>query len=420
MKKSANEVRLSFLTYFERHGHRVMPSSPLVPHDDPDAAFHERWDEPVQGRVSRPRAAQLPSCDHRAEMHARQREAQRSRERRAVAQAPHVLRDAGEFLVRRLLQEGRHPVRLGAAHERMEAAGGSTLRHCVQGGVRCPQGRGRLRRLEDIPPRRTHRRARRRRQLLADGRHRPVRPVLGDLLLPGSRHSLRRGGGWPQVPRARVQLRPLHRDLEQRLHGVRPAGGRHAAASAGAVHRHRHGARADYRGPPGRPVELRHRPLHPAAVGDRRAGTRPLRGLDVAGGRLDARGGRPHAGDDVPHRRRGCAVERVAGIRAAEDHAARHAARETPGRHRALPASPGRRRLSAISARPIRSSARAARRSSRSSAPKKSGSMRCLPADCRVSRNCSTKRRHEADWCPAMRRSGCTTRSASRATSSKT
>ena len=30
------------------------------------------------------------------------------------------------------------------------------------------------------------------------------------------------------VPRPRVQLRPLRRDLEQRVHGVRPAGGRHA------------------------------------------------------------------------------------------------------------------------------------------------------------------------------------------------
>jgi alanyl-tRNA synthetase len=36
---TANEIRLSFLTYFERHGHRIVSSSPLVPHDDPTLLF---------------------------------------------------------------------------------------------------------------------------------------------------------------------------------------------------------------------------------------------------------------------------------------------------------------------------------------------------------------------------------------------
>jgi alanyl-tRNA synthetase len=36
---TANEIRNSFLKYFERNGHRIVPSSPLVPHDDPTLLF---------------------------------------------------------------------------------------------------------------------------------------------------------------------------------------------------------------------------------------------------------------------------------------------------------------------------------------------------------------------------------------------
>src|SRR6476659_10910355 len=36
---TANEIRSSFLKYFERNGHRVVPSSPLVPHNDPTLLF---------------------------------------------------------------------------------------------------------------------------------------------------------------------------------------------------------------------------------------------------------------------------------------------------------------------------------------------------------------------------------------------
>jgi alanyl-tRNA synthetase len=35
----ANDIRSSFLKYFEQHGHRVVPSSPLVPGDDPTLLF---------------------------------------------------------------------------------------------------------------------------------------------------------------------------------------------------------------------------------------------------------------------------------------------------------------------------------------------------------------------------------------------
>src|SRR4051795_9171063 len=36
---TANEIRPSFLKYFEQQGHRAVPSSPLVPGDDPTLLF---------------------------------------------------------------------------------------------------------------------------------------------------------------------------------------------------------------------------------------------------------------------------------------------------------------------------------------------------------------------------------------------
>src|SRR5437667_4352620 len=36
---TSNDIRSSFLKYFERHGHRVVPSSPLVPGNDPTLLF---------------------------------------------------------------------------------------------------------------------------------------------------------------------------------------------------------------------------------------------------------------------------------------------------------------------------------------------------------------------------------------------
>ena len=36
---TSHELRSSFLQFFERHGHRIVSSSPLVPHDDPTLLF---------------------------------------------------------------------------------------------------------------------------------------------------------------------------------------------------------------------------------------------------------------------------------------------------------------------------------------------------------------------------------------------
>ena len=87
-------------------------------------------------------------------------------------------------------------------------------------------------------PESTHHPHRRLGQFLGDGRHRSLRPVLGDLLRPRRRDSRR------PARLARRRRRPLHRDLEPRLHAVRAGleGRAHQPAEAGG--RYRHGARA--------------------------------------------------------------------------------------------------------------------------------------------------------------------------------
>ena len=36
---TGNDVRTAFLEYFARHGHEIVPSSPLVPRNDPTLMF---------------------------------------------------------------------------------------------------------------------------------------------------------------------------------------------------------------------------------------------------------------------------------------------------------------------------------------------------------------------------------------------
>ena len=195
-------------------------------------------------------------------MHAGQREAQRPRQRRPLLASPYVFRNAGKLLVRRLLQAGSDPVRLEAPDRGVALAAGAVAPHGVQGRVRDSAGRRGVRGLERARPGRPHHRARAGGQLLGNGRHRALRPLLGGALPPRRRDPVRRAG----LPRPRLQLRPLHRDLEQRVHGVRPGHRREPDPVTGRLDRHRDGTRADRRGHPGQGLELRHRPVRAPAA----------------------------------------------------------------------------------------------------------------------------------------------------------
>ncbi|MCK7476914.1 MAG: alanine--tRNA ligase-related protein [Candidatus Moduliflexus flocculans] len=126
----AQRVRETFLQYFADRGHRIVRSSPLLPKDDPTILFTNagmnQFKNVFLGLEKRgySRAATVQKCMRG------QRQAQRPRDRRPDGQAPHLLRDARQLLLRRLLQEGGRRLRLGPRHPASSACprSGSTRR----------------------------------------------------------------------------------------------------------------------------------------------------------------------------------------------------------------------------------------------------------------------------------------------------
>ena len=123
--------------------------------------------------------------------------------------------------------------------------------------------------------------------------------------------------------------RPLHRDLEPRLHAVSSGDARTPGRPAAPLDRHRHGARAPRRGAAGRARQLRHRP---DARPDRGRRPRPPAPIPTGRTRLAPGDRRPSALAALPDRRRRAAVQRGPRLRAAPDHAPRHAPRAHAGR----------------------------------------------------------------------------------------
>ena len=76
--QTTNDIRAAFLNYFAGNGHEIVPSSPLVPRNDPTLLFTNagmvQFKNVFTGLEKRPYAAR----HHGAEMRARRRQAQRS------------------------------------------------------------------------------------------------------------------------------------------------------------------------------------------------------------------------------------------------------------------------------------------------------------------------------------------------------
>ena len=113
---TGNEIRATFLKFFESNGHRIVRSTSLVPHGDPTLLFTNagmnQFKDVFLGLEQRDynRATTAP------EMRARGRQAQRSRKCRLHQAPSHFFRNDGQFFVWRLLQERRHCLRLGTDH----------------------------------------------------------------------------------------------------------------------------------------------------------------------------------------------------------------------------------------------------------------------------------------------------------------
>ncbi len=210
---STNEIRAAFLDFFAKNDHAVVPSAPLVPRHDPSLMFTNAGMVPFKNVFTGAEKPDILARGVGAEMRPRRRQAQRSRQCRLHRAPPHLLRDARQFLLRRLFQGARHPAGLGASDPRLRARQEASHHHRVRrrrgGGQAVAQDLG-LSRRQNHPHRRV-------RQFLVDGRSRALRAVLGDFLRPWATASRRPAG------QRRLGRRPLRRDLESRLYAIRAA-----------------------------------------------------------------------------------------------------------------------------------------------------------------------------------------------------
>ena len=253
--------------------------------------------------------------------HAEVRAHERHRERGRDCEAPHVLRDARELFLRRLLQEGGDPVGVGAGHEGVRPGRVQSLGERVQGGRRGVQHLERRRGRS----RGTHQAHGRGGQLLGRRAHRAVRPVLRAVL------------GLPSRARHGPGVRPgrrlaVHRVLQPGVHGVLPRGGRHHHAAGAQEHRHRHGPGAHGADSAGQAEQLRDGSDSAHHRQSRVDGRHDVRQRERCGEAQAQSDRRPRARRVVPHLRRRVPLQRRKRVRRAPPDPPRRAVRAPPRR----------------------------------------------------------------------------------------
>ena len=212
--QTTSQIRQTFIDFFKGAGHEHVSSSPLVPLNDPTLMFTNagmvQFKNVFTGNETRPYTA---AC-HLAEVRPRRRQAQRPGQRGHTARHHTFFEMLGNFSFGDYFKEEaidlawallitevlRLPAErlLVTVHTTDDEAAAT----CGRRSSACPDGK-----IIRIPTRTTSG---------CHGRDRPLRSVLGDLLRP-------RPGTSPAArPAAGRGRRPLHRDLEPRVHAVRP------------------------------------------------------------------------------------------------------------------------------------------------------------------------------------------------------
>ena len=242
-----NEIRSTFLNFFANNGHEIVPSSPLVPRNDPTLMFTNagmvQFKNVFTGVEKRAysRATTSQKCVRAGGKH------------NDLDNVGYTARHLtffemlgnfsfGDYFKERAIELAWNLItkEFGLPKDKLLV----TVYHTDdEAAVILEEDRGLHRRPHHPHPDL--------RQFLGDGRYRPLRAVLGDFHRSGRAHLGRSagqpGGGW----------RPLPRVLESGVHAIRAGDAGAARRIAAALDRHRHGARAHGLGSAGRRKRVR-------------------------------------------------------------------------------------------------------------------------------------------------------------------
>ena len=218
---STNDIRSAFLDFFARNDHAVMPSAPLVPRHDPTLMFTNAGMVPFKNvftGAEKPkslRAASAQKCVRAGGKH-------NDLDNVGYTARHHTFFEMlgnfsfGDYFKERAILLAWELLTKDFALDKS--------RLLITVFADDDEAAALWRKIAGLPDAEDHPHLRLR-QFLVDGRHRPVRPVLGDLLRPWA-VDRRRSARQP-----RRRRRPLRRDLESRVHAIRAASRRRARSA---------------------------------------------------------------------------------------------------------------------------------------------------------------------------------------------
>ena len=180
----SREIRSSFLDYFKRQGHTIVPSAPLVPGDDPTLLFTNagmnQFKDTFLGREKRPytRAASSQKCMRVSGKH-------NDLDNVGPSLRHHTFFEMlGNFSFGDYFKKEAIPFAWELLTTTWKLAPDRLFPTIFRGDAGHPPRRRRARDLDEAGARGSHHGAGARREFLGDGRNRTVRPMLRNPLLP--------------------------------------------------------------------------------------------------------------------------------------------------------------------------------------------------------------------------------------------